>query len=193
MTDQNAINTLRADIAAAFEARKIAELAKNANNTNMQKNLTKYAKEVDHDSVVAVLVACNFSAAQINKNAYAVEKMISTARFCVKADKLDVYTNATIRSMFALEDAKIEVTRDVIASLCSNDVKTKYDAKIKSTRVQSAKSASTVATQHNSTINAMLALSMFNVATNASNDEVFMLNRENEAVKLIAERFEIAL
>jgi hypothetical protein len=191
----NAIATLRTDIANAFAARKAAELLKNASNANMQRNLDKYAKAADHDEVVSVLVACNFSAANINKNAYAVEKMISTARFAASSalDKLDVYTNATIRSMFALEEAKIEITRDVIASLCSNDIKTKFDAKIKATRVQTTKSQSTVATQHNSTINALLALDMLNVARNAANDETFTLKRDNAAVIAIANSFQIAL
>jgi hypothetical protein len=191
----NAIETLKSDIAAAFAMRKAAELTKNASNANMQRNLDKYAKAADHDDVVAMLVACNFSVANVSKNAYAVEKMISTARFAASSalDKLDVYTNATIRSMFALEDAKIEVTRDVIASLCSNDIKTKFDAKIKATRVQTTKSQSTVATQHNSTINAMIALDMFNVARNAANDETFTLKRDNAAVVKIAEHFQIAL
>lgn len=187
------IETLKIAIADAFIARKAKETAKNASNTNIQKNLDKYAKEVNHDAVITILAACNFSAESINSNVYAVEKMIATARYCASVDKLDIYTQATFASMIALEASQIEVTRDVIASFCTNDVKTKYDAKIKATRVQSCKSQSTVATQHNSTINAMKALHMITETVNASNDSVFTLNRDNVAVKKIAERQNVTL
>lgn len=196
-TTMNAnVTALRTAIANAFAARKSAELSADASNSNMQKNLDKYAKNVDHDSVVTVLLACNFDVAAINQNAYAVEKMIKIARCAVSVDSLDVYTNATIRSMIACEAQEIEITRDVIASFCSVDAKNasaKVERAIKATRVQDHKSQSTVATQHNSTINAMIALHMLNVTRNASNKDVFKLNRENAAIKKIAERFELSL
>lgn len=187
------ITDMRAAIASAFAARAARELAKDASNSNMQRNLTRYAKDADHDKVAEVLCASNFDVSHIDRNAYSVEKAIDIARYCVSAAKLSVYCNAIFDSMLSLETAKVEITRDVLASVCSNDIKTKYDAKIKSTRVQTVKSKSTVATQHNSSINAMLALHMLNTSRNSANDETFTLDRSNYAVQQIAARKNVAL
>jgi HSP90 family molecular chaperone len=103
------------------------------------------------------------------------------------------YCNALFDSALILEKASIEITRDVVASLCTNDIKTKFDAKIKASRVQKTVSKSTIATQHNSTLNAFNALRMLNVTRNANNDDVFTLNRDNAIVQAIAARKNVAL
>lgn len=180
---------LRNDIQNAITARLASAKAQSMTSSNR----AKLEKVNLSDPVVTVLLACNYDPSNVNQNVYSVEKAFDIAACAAKGGRMSVYCDATFRSMLALEKAEIEVTRDVIASFCSNDVKTKYDAKIKATRVQTTKSQSTVATQHNSTINAMLALHMLNAARNASNDEVFTINRENEAVKQIAAIKEIAL
>lgn len=196
MTDISNVTEMRTLIATAFAARAAFELAKDANNSNMQKNLSRYAKDAAHDKVAEVFAACSYDVSHINRNAYSVEKAVSTARYCASVDKLDVYTNAIFDSMLVLEAAQIEITRDVISSMCSVDAKNanaKIERAIKPTRVQTHKSTSTVATQHNSSINAMLALHMLNAARNAANDECFTLDRSNFAVQAIAARKEVKL
>ncbi len=190
-----AINTLRASLSSLVVARLASDKAQSM-TANNRKKLSDFADVVSrNDAIAELLVACSYSASAVNQNVYSVEKVadIAITASSDKRNALSVYCAATFASMIALEKADIEITRDVIASVCTNDIKTKYDAKIKTTRVQSVKSKSTVATQHNSTINAMLALSMFNVTRNAANDEKFTLNRESVAVKAIASRLELAL
>lgn len=190
MTD---LASIRASISNAVAAR-LADVKSDSMTSANRKKLSDAADVTSrNDAVAALLVACNYDAAAINQNVYSVEKVFDIVAFANSAGRMSIYCNATFDSMLALEKAEIEITRDVIAALCSNDVKTKFDGKIKSTRVQSVKSKSTIATQHNSTINAFLALNMLHVSRNANNDDVFKLNRENAAVKLIASRKEIAL
>lgn len=190
MTD---INTLRASISNAVTARLASDKAQSMTDSN-RKKLAKFDALVSQSEAIAsLLVACNYSADAINQNVYSVEKVEQIAQYANSAARLSIYCAAMFDSMIALEKADIEVTRDVIASLCTNDIKTKYDSKIKSTRVQTVKSKSTVATQHNSSINAYLALHMLHVTRNANNDECFKLDRDNAAIKAIAARKELAL
>lgn len=185
------VDTLKTEIAAAFAARVLRET-----HSNKLKNLAKYEKDVMHDNVVAVLLACNYSADSVNVNVYCVEKQISAARYVAKCDRLDIYTNAIFDSMIALEKSEIEITRDVLASCCSVDAKhanAKVEKAIKATRVQTHKSQSTVATQHNSSVNAMLALHMLKSARNTANAETFTLDRDSYAVREIAALKQIKL
>lgn len=187
-----AVNDLRAAIDAAVTARLASDKAQSM-TANNQKKLAQFRDAVNaSDAIAALLVACNYSADAVNQNVYSVEKVHDIAR-SDKMNFLSIYCNALFSSAIALEKAEIEITRDVVASLCSNDIKTKHDAKIKASRVQTTKSASTVATQHNSTINAFLALHMLHVTRNASNDECFTLNRENAAIKQIAALKQVTL
>jgi hypothetical protein len=191
MTD---LAKLRASIALAVDARIAREDAKSSMTSSNKKKLTDVRDVAARsDDIATLLLACNFDAASVNLNVYSVEKMLDIAQYACSASRMSQYCNALFDSALALEKAKVEITRDVVASICTNDIKTKYDAKIKSTRVQKAVSKSTVATQHNSTINAYLALSMLNVTRNANNDEVFTLNRDNAAVRAIAERKNIKI
>ncbi|MCK1543392.1 hypothetical protein IVB12_15860 [Bradyrhizobium sp. 179] len=188
------IQTLRASIATAIDARIAREDAKSSMTSSNKKKLTDVRDVAQRsDDIASLLLACNFDAASVNLNVYSVEKMLDIAQYACSASRMSQYCNALFDSALVLEKASIEITRDVVAALCTNDIKTKFDAKIKSTRVQKAVSKSTVATQHNSTINAYLALNMLNVTRNANNDECFTLNRENAAVKAIAERKQIKL
>lgn len=193
MTQQ--ITDFRASITANVNARLASDKAQSM-TANNRKKLESFRDQVaQNDAIAALLVACNYSADAVNQNVYSVEKAHDIARSAAseKQNFLSIYCNALFASAIALEKAEIEITRDVIATLCSNDVKTKYDAKIKTTRVQSVKSASTIATQHNSTINAFLALHMLNVTRNSANDECFTLNRENVAIKSLAKARDITL
>jgi hypothetical protein len=188
------IQTLRASIATAIDARIAREDAKSSMTSSNKKKLTDVRDVAQRsDDIAQLLLACNFDAASVNLNVYSVEKMLDIAQYACSASRMSQYCNALFDSAIALEKAQIEITRDVVAAICTNDIKTKFDAKIKSTRVQKAVSKSTVATQHNSTINAYLALHMLNVTRNANNDECFTLNRENAAVRAIAERKQIKL
>lgn len=191
MNDQanaHIVARLRATLASVVANRLASVKAQSMTASNAKKLTDAVDVATRSDAVAALLVACNYSAESMNQNVYSVEKV-----FDIVAARPSIYCNATFKSMIALESAEIEITRDVIASFCTNDVKCKYDAKIKATRVQSVKSKSTIATQHNSTINAFLALHMLNVSRNSNNDETFTLNRENDAVKLLAAKHEIAL
>lgn len=193
MTD---IATLRASIATAIDARISREDAKSSMTSSNKKKLTDVRDVAARsDEIATLLLACNFDAASVNLNVYSVEKMLDIAQFACSASRMSQYCNALFDSAIALEKASIEITRDVVAALCTNDIKinAKIDAKIKNTRVQKAVSKSTIATQHNSTINAYLALHMLNVTRNANNDECFTLNRENAAVRAIAERKNVKL
>jgi hypothetical protein len=195
MTANNAqIASLRTQIATAIDARIAREDAK-ANMTSSNKKKLTDVRDVAarSEEIASLLLACNFDAASVNLNVYSVEKMLHIAQFACSASRMSQYCSALYDSALVLEKAQVEITRDVVATLCTNDVKTKYDAKIKATRVQKAVSNSTVATQHNSTINAFLALHMLNVTRNANNDECFTLNRDNAAVRAIAERKNIKL
>lgn len=193
MTQQ--ITDFRASITANVNARLASDKAQSM-TANNRKKLESFRDQVaQNDAIAALLVACNYSADAVNQNVYSVEKAHDIARSAAseKQNFLSIYCNALFNSALALEKAEIEITRDVVASLCSNDVKTKFDSKIKATRVQSVKSASTIATQHNSTINAFLALHMLNVTRNSANDECFTLNRENAAIKSLAKARDITL
>jgi hypothetical protein len=191
MTD---LATLRSNIALAVAARISKEDAKATMTSSNKKKLNDCSDVAARsDDVATLLLACNFDAASISQNVYSVEKMFDIVAFACSASRMSQYCNALFDSAIVLEKASIEITRDVVASLCTNDIKTKYDAKIKATRVAKTVSKSTIATQHNSTLNAFNALRMLNVTRNANNDDVFTLNRENAIVQAIAARKNIAL
>lgn len=194
-THMNAqITTLRASIADAVNARIAREDAKATMTSSNKKKLTDCSDVASRsDDVATLLLACNFDAASISLNVYSVEKMFDIVAFATSAGRMSQYCNALFDSALALEKAQVEITRDVVASLCTNDIKCKYDAKIKTTRVQKAVSKSTIATQHNSTLNAFNALHMLNVTRNANNDDVFTLNRDNAIVQAIAARKNVQL
>jgi hypothetical protein len=186
--------TLRASIAAAVAARIAREDAKSTMTSSNKKKLTDCSDVAARsDDVATLLLACNYDAASINQNVYSVEKAFDIVAFACSASRMSQYCNALFDSALVLEKANVEITRDVVAALCTNDIKTKFDAKIKATRVQKTVSKSTVATQHNSTINAFNALHMLNVTRNANNDDVFTLNRENAIVQAIAARKNVQL
>lgn len=187
---QEQITDMRAKLCAAFDARIARETVE-----NKIENLQKYRKSADHDVVASTLLACSFDVNNVNQNVYAVEKMMKLAR-SMTANNASMYCNALIASAVACEAQSIEITRDVIASFCSIDLKhasQKVERAIKTTRVQKHVATSTVATQHNSTINAFCALDMLRVTRNASNNDTFTLNRDNVIVQAIASHLNVSL
>jgi hypothetical protein len=194
MTANAQITALRASIADAVALRIKNEDQKATMTSSNKKKLTDYNDIVQrNDDVCALLIASNYSASRFAESVYSVEKDCKIVQYALSASRMSQYCEALFDSALLLEKAQVEITRDVVASLCTNDIKTKYDAKIKATRVQKAVAHSTVASQHNSTINAFLALHMLHETRNANNDDVFTLNRENAIVQAIAARKNIAL
>lgn len=193
----NTANTeMRDAFNAAIDARIAEETANMKISSKKLRDFEAYKSDVAHDSVISVLVACNFNVASVKQNTYAVRKMIDLARSAANCDTASVYCNALVASAVACERAEIEITRDVVFAMCSVDAKhasPKVEKAIKSTRVQSHKSNSTVASQHNSTLNAFEALNMLTIARNASNVESFKLDRSNAAVIAIAAKLQVAL
>lgn len=185
------------ELNAAFDARVSYETAKNADNLSIQKTLSDLRKSLTHEKVASVMLACNVSANFINRaerstsrfNVYSAEKVAKVARFLAKADRLNHYCDAILRTAIALTDAKMTMTHDDAASACSSDAKAKNTAKRKLIKHYArVVAANTASTQSSSSVNALQMFALIKETRDETNTVAYVFNDEHEHAKDIRER-----
>lgn len=181
---------------AAFDSRAAFEQNKNEANDNIQKTLKDLRKSMTRESVASVLLASNISAEFINDanrvdskfNVYAAQKVDNIACYLLKAESLNHYTLAILRSLLSLEKHELQLTQDDAKSACTLEMKLK-DAKREKLLIKYQKhvAISTANTQSSSSLEALVTFNVLKRARNAENETVFTLC-DNDATREIIAR-----
>lgn len=191
-------------INAALDSRVAYETHKDANNDSMQSNLTSLRKSMTHSDIATVMMNSSVDAEFINRaersnnryNIYAAVKVDNIAR-CVKSvAELNHYTLAILRVALALEATDSKLSHKDAVAACSASVKhsdANRERIIKSLRYAKHVAANTASTQSSSSINALQTFNMLTESRDASNAVVYSVNRESDAFKSIAKRYEFAI
>lgn len=180
---------------AAFDSRAAFELSKNEANDNIQKTLRDMRKSMTRESVASVLLASNVSADFVNDsirvdskyNVYAAQKVDNIACYLLKAEALNHYTLAILRSLLSLEKAELQLTHEDAKSACTLEMKLK-DAKREKLLVKYQKhvAISTANTQSSSSLEALVTFNVLKRARNAENETVFTLCDNDTTREILA-------
>lgn len=187
-----------ASLNAAFDARAVYETNKNADNASMTKTLTTLRKNVVHDDVASVMLACNVKADFINRaersnarfNVYSAEKVVNVARYLsVSTERLNHYTLAILKSCISLSDAQMSLTHDDAQASCSSDIRASDIKKRKLlTHYARVVAKNTASTQSSSSINALQMFDIIKETRDANNNVAYVFNDEHAHAKSIRER-----
>lgn len=180
----------------AFDSRVAFEATKNEANENIQKTLKDLRKSMTRESVAKTLLASSVSADFINEalrvdskyNVYAAQKVDNIACYINKAESLNHYTLAILRSLLSLEKNEMKLTQEDAKSACTLEMKLK-DAKREKLLVKYQKhvAISTANTQSSSSLEALCTFKILKRERNAENETVFSL-QDNEATKALITR-----
>ncbi|MBO6509175.1 MAG: hypothetical protein JJ979_11985 [Roseibium sp.] len=115
-------------------------------------------------------------------NVYACEKV------CKLVDhiNIDEYSRAIFKAARKLQENDSYLTREDAKHVCCTNhdtVKGERAALLADCRIQKLKSASTVSTQHSSSLHAMQTAHMLTVSRDDANNEIFVLDADNAHVK----------
>src|ERR1700730_15739260 len=114
------LNALRTALSNNVTARLASDKAQSMTASN-RKKLSDFADLASrNDAIATLLISASYDAMNINQNVYSVDKVADIVRSAAteKQNYLSVYCNALFNSILTLEKASVEVTRDVVASLC---------------------------------------------------------------------------
>lgn len=180
----------------AFDSRALFEAQKNEANENIQKTIKDIRKSMTRESVASVLLASNVSADFVNEsirvdskyNVYAAQKVDNLACFILKAESLNHYTLAILRSLLSLEKNEMQLTHEDAKSACTLEMKLK-DAKREKLLIKYQKhvAISTANTQSSSSLEALCTFNVLKRSRNAENETVFTLC-DNDATREILAR-----
>jgi hypothetical protein len=137
-------------------------------NANIQKTLAGIRADLDHDAIVATMIAANVPAEFINQaergnarfNVYAAEKVANVARVLAGAGRLNHYTRAIVASAYRCAAAGLPFTHADAVAACSLEVKA--DPAKPLVRYEKHVAPNTASTQASSSI---AALKTFGVLT----------------------------
>lgn len=178
------------DARIAFEASKSTMSSSNLDKLKRMKNV------FSNENVIKMLEASSVSTDFANRaivsnarmNVYTIEKLANVMQYVSNASALNVMTRCIFESAAKLTDASLSLTREDAQNACSAHRKIADKAK-KAHIVQNEKTVadSTVAAQHSSSLDALVALNVLNKRFDANNRECFTVNRDNEiAQKMLA-------
>ena len=192
------IDTYRASVDAAFDARAAYEKAQASDADILANKLAKlkaYRANIAHDTVLSVCMKAHIDFAFINEatrkdarcDIYRIERVTMLARSIAKTDSLHHYMRAILASAKAFASASQEFTIDEVKSACSLDVHSKDAAKEKIV-VKYAKhvAASTVQAQHASSVFALVKFNLLKESVNASRKDVYTYQDNATAKALLA-------
>ena len=190
------VTEYKSALIAAFDSRASFEASKNASNENIQKTLRDLLKSISRDSVCTVLQASNVNAAFINEsirvdskfNVYAAQKVDNIACYMNKAEALNHYTLAILKTLLSLEKNEMKLTQEDAKSACTLEMKLK-DAKREKHIVKYAKhvAISTANTQSSSSLEALVTFNVLQRSKDSENNTVFVL-ADNDTAKALIER-----
>lgn len=202
-TAENNVTDFRASLVNALNDRKAYELAKNVDNSNMQKTLSDLIKSIDHDAIASALIACNYDASRITAqnrvnaktNVYALEKDVNAARFIANVPcALNHYTLNVFLSAVSLRKADKTLTHEDARSACSLSVKVKDAAReALLSKYQKHVAENTASTQSSSSISTLKAFQVLRETRDAANVTCYTLNVDSEATRKLAEKLNVQL
>jgi hypothetical protein len=193
-----------AELNSALDARASYEHDKSAANDSIQTCIAALRKSVTHVDIASVLLSCDVDSNFINRsersnnryNVYAAQKVDNVARAVKSVAELNHYSLAILRVALAVEKIDSKLSHKDAVAACSASVKhsdAKRESIIKSLRYAKHVAANTASTQSSSSINALQTCHILSEARDAANNIVYSVNRESEAFKTLAKRYELAI
>ncbi|WP_342234613.1 hypothetical protein [Inquilinus sp. OTU3971] len=172
--------TYALDLSKQFDARAEYERAKNSDNDTIQAKLKSAAARLSSVSAAKVLIAANVSETFVNRaernnaryNVYAIDKLSNIVDVLVNARTINAISNACIRSMITLEEAKIDFSHKLALASASDKI-TVDNAQARKRLTRHNVSASTASTQASSTMNALVTLHIVEEYTNDARETCY--------------------
>lgn len=193
MSNKLSVSKYRAALLASIDARALYEANKDASNVNIQKTLSDIKSSVDHDAVVKFFALASVDHDLINRhernnarfNVYAFQKIVNIARASAKAQALNHYTSAILRSAKACADASVSFSHADAVTCCSIDQKLDAAKAHLLTQYQKRVAATTCTTQASSSIEALQAFDVLRETRDTSARVCYVYNAESDVAKAL--------
>lgn len=184
-------------VGAEFDRRMTFHKDTDVENTNIQKNLGIYRRQMSAPHTASVLVTCSTDISFINRtkrgeqcfNVYSIDKVGRLVNQMVLGVANNKYNDAIFKSMWNFMKAGVQFTSDHAKAAISDKIRV-TDSQIKSLLVRHTVKPGTASTQASSSLRAMEVLG---IARNAGTEkkQVWVLN-DNPQMRAIAASYKLS-